>query len=113
CVRSVSTVSVHWHTAATDGTPFPTPRSSDLGTYYAAQVGDNCESVSRTEVTVTITKTPPPALTELEQVFCEIDAATVADLNDDGAAGTEIWSTATTGGRPLPPAEPHVDGTYY
>ncbi len=108
-----ATGTVIWYTAATGGTPLlPTAALVD-GTYYAAQVGDNCESVLRTEVTVTITKTPPPALTELEQVFCEIDAATVADLNDDGATGTVIWYTAATGGTALLPTAALVDGTYY
>src|SRR5690606_10014374 len=83
------------------------------GTYYAAQVGNNCESVLRTAVEVTITKTPPPALTELEQTFCEIDMPTVADLNTDGATGDVVWYTAATGGTALADDAALVAGTYY
>src|SRR3546814_13171341 len=81
--------------------------------YYAAQVGDNCESVNRTEVQVTITKTPAPTLTNLDQVFCEIDMPTVASLDTDGATGTVIWYTAATGGTPLAATDALVDGMYY
>src|SRR5690606_7276862 len=77
------------------------------------QVGDNCESVDRTEVTVTITETPAPVLTALEQTFCEIDAPTVADLNTDGATGTVVWYSAATGGTPLADDAALTAGTYY
>src|SRR5690606_39758742 len=70
-------------------------------TYYAAQIGDDCESVVRTEVMVVITETPAPSLTELTQVFCEIDSATVADLNTAGATGTVVWYASATGGTAL------------
>src|SRR5690606_32107083 len=83
------------------------------GTYYAAQMGDDCESVDRTEVTVTITMTPAPDLTELDQVFCEIDSATVADLNTAGATGTVVWYASATGGTALAPTAALVAGTYY
>src|SRR5690606_9106338 len=83
------------------------------GTYYAAQIGDDCESVARTEVTVVITETPAPSLTELTQTFCEIDSATVADLNTAGATGDVVWYTSATGGTALAPTAALVAGTYY
>src|SRR5690606_19730515 len=83
------------------------------GTYYAAQIGDDCESVDRTEVTVVITETPAPSLTELTQVFCEIDSATVADLNTAGATGDVVWYTSATGGTALADTDALVAGTYY
>src|SRR5690606_39373434 len=83
------------------GTPLAADAALTTGTYYAAQVGDNCESVDRTEVTVTITETPSPTLTSLEQVFCEIDMPTVADLHTHGATGDVVWYTEATGGTPL------------
>src|SRR5690606_34133927 len=86
-----ATGTVVWYSAATGGTPLAADAALTAGTYYAAQVGDDCESVGRTEVTVTITETPAPVLTQLEQVFCEIDMPTVADLNTDGATGTVVW----------------------
>src|SRR3546814_5084277 len=87
-----ATGTVIWYTAG--GTPLAATDALVDGMYYAAQVGDNCESVDRTEVAVTITKTPAPTLTNLDQIFCEIDMPTVADLNTDGATGAVIWYTA-------------------
>src|SRR5690606_11844533 len=86
----------------------PTRRSSDL-----AQIGDNRESVDRTEVEVTITETPAPTLTNRDQVFCEIDMPTVADLITDGATGDVVWYTTDTGGTPLAADSALVTGTYY
>src|SRR5690606_1651159 len=95
-----ATGEVVWYTAATGGTPLAADAALTAGTYYAAQMGDDCESVDRTEVEVTITETPAPTLTNLEQVFCEIDMPTVADLDTDGATGEVVWYTAATGGTP-------------
>src|SRR5690606_31265748 len=83
-----ATGTVVWYASATGGTALADTDALVAGTYYAAQIGDDCESVVRTEVTVVITETPAPSLTELTQVFCEIDSATVADLNTAGATGT-------------------------
>src|SRR5690606_39585321 len=108
-----ATGTVVWYTAATGGTPLADTDALTTGTYYAAQVGDNCESVDRTEVAVTITETPAPTLTQLEQVFCEIDAPTVADLDTDGAAGDVVWYAEATGGTPLAADAALTTGTYY
>src|SRR5690606_27630386 len=96
-----ATGDVVWYTAITGGTALADDAALTAGTYYAAQIGDNCESVDRTEVTVIITETPAPMLTNLEQTFCEIDMPTVADLNTDGATGDVVWYTAITGGTAL------------
>ncbi len=104
---------VIWYSAATGGTPLALDAALTTGVYYAAQVGDNCESVDRTEVAVTITETPAPALEELEQTFCEIDGGTVADLNTTGADGEVIWYSAAAGGTPLAADAALVAGTYY
>jgi len=108
-----ATGDVVWYTAATGGTALADDAALTTSTYYAAQIGDNCESVDRTEVTVTITETPAPNLTNLEQTFCEIDMATVADLNTDGATGDVVWYTAATGGTPLADTDALTAGTYY
>src|SRR5690606_18028847 len=108
-----ATGDVLWYSAATGGTPLADDAALTAGTYYAAQMGDDCESVERTGVEVTITETPAPSLTELTQTFCEIDMATVADLNTDGATGMVIWYTAATGGTPLAATDALADGTYY
>src|SRR5690606_20425952 len=104
---------VIWYSAATGGTPLADDATLTAGTYYAAQVGDNCESVDRTEVTVVITEIPAPVLTELEQTFCEIDIPTVADLNTDGATGPVVWYSAATGGTALADDAALTAGTYY
>src|SRR5690606_39315426 len=96
----------------TDAPPLHEALALVDGTYYAAQMGDGCESVDRTEVTVTITKTPAPALTQTEQTFCEIDMPTVADLNTDGATGELVWYNVATGGTPLAADAAVVDGNY-
>src|SRR5690606_39324241 len=72
-----------------------------------------CESVDRTEVTVVITETPAPSLTELTQVFCEIDSATVTDLNTAGATGHVVWYTSATGGTALADTAALMAGPYY
>src|SRR3546814_16298233 len=87
-----------WYTTATGGTALAADAALTAGTYYAAQIGEDCESVDRTAVEVTITETPAPTLPELDQVFCEIDMPTVADLNTGGATGTVIcYTTAISG----------------
>src|SRR5690606_654241 len=86
-----ATGDVVWYTSATGGTALAPTAALVAGTYYAAQIGDDCESVARTEVTVVITETPARSLTELTQLFCEIDSATVADLNTAGATGPVVW----------------------
>src|SRR3546814_19629357 len=101
-----------WYTAATGGTALAATYARVDGMYYAAQGGDNGESLLLTEVEVTITETPAPSLTELAQTFCEIDMATVADLNTDGATGTVIWYTTTTGGTALEAVAALTEWTY-
>src|SRR3546814_591021 len=81
--------------------------------YDAAQVGERCKGLFRNVGDVAITKTPAPTLTNLDQIFCEIDMPTVADLNTDGATGTVIWYTAATGGTPLAATDALIDDTYY
>jgi adhesin/invasin len=108
-----ATGTVVWYNAAVGGTPLAGTDALAAGTYYAAQIGNNCESVSRTEVTVVITVTPAPVLTQTTQTFCEIEAATVADLNTAGATGTVVWYNAATGGTALAATDALVAGTYY
>jgi gliding motility-associated-like protein/uncharacterized repeat protein (TIGR01451 family) len=108
-----ATGTVVWYNAATGGTALAATDALVAGTYYAAQIGNNCESVNRTEVTVVITVTPAPVLTQTTQTFCEIEAATVADLNTAGATGTVVWYNVATGGTPLAGTDALVAGTYY
>src|SRR5690606_41007179 len=108
-----ATGTVVWYTSATGGTALAPTAALVAGTDYAAQIGDDCERVAGTEVTVVITETPAPSLTELTQVFCEIDSATVADLNTAGATGDVVWYTSATGGTALADTDALVAGTDY
>src|SRR5690606_32649323 len=108
-----ATGTVVWYSAATGGTPLAADAALTAGTYYAAQVGDDCESVGRTAVTVTITETPAPTLDNAEPESCEIDMPTVADLTTDGATGTVVWYSAAAGGTPLAADAALTAGTYY
>ncbi|TJZ51713.1 gliding motility-associated C-terminal domain-containing protein, partial [Sphingobacterium olei] len=82
------------------------------GTYYAAQVVDGCESADRTEVTVTITKTPAPTIDDATPEFCLNENKTIADLQ---VVGVGIkWYTTATGGTALPETTVLEHGvTYY
>src|SRR5690606_40909816 len=93
-----ATGDVVWCTSATGATALADTDALVAGTYYAAQIGDDCESVVRTEVTVVITETPAPSLTELTQVFCEIDSATLSTSLFRSATGDVVWYASATGG---------------
>ncbi|WP_140939598.1 Ig-like domain-containing protein, partial [Sphingobacterium lumbrici] len=108
-----ATGTVLWYTSDAGGTALAPETALTNGSYYASQVVDGCESVERTEVTVTITATPAPELDELAQTFCEIDAATVADLDITGATGTVLWYTSDAGGTALAPETALTNGSYY
>src|SRR5690606_179635 len=104
---------------ATTTTPLgaiPTANSSVAGTttVYVSQINDltGCEGI-RVAVSITVKSVPAPVLDELSQTFCEIDAPTVADLDETGATGTVIWYTAATGGTALAATDVLADGTYY
>ena len=108
-----ATGTVVWYSGATGGTALAPTALLVNGSYYAAQIGDSCESVDRTEVTVTITATLAPSLTESAQTFCAIDSATVGDLNTAGATGTIVWYSSAMGGTALAPTALLVNGSYY
>src|SRR5690606_41581802 len=80
--------------------------------YYAAHVFNVLERVTRTASDVTITVLTTSLLNEEDQSFCEIDMATVADLNTDGGTGV-IWYGAATGGVLLDATELLATGLYY
>jgi len=107
-----ATGDVVWYTAATGGTPLAADAALSAGTYYAAQIGDNCESVDRTAVEVTITETPAPTIENATPEFCETDNMTLADLP---VVGTGIkWYASATSTEALPETTILEDGiTYY
>ncbi len=83
------------------------------GTYdftYDVDIIGTCDDVNVT-VSITINDTTAPTATAIQE-FCDIDAATVADL---AATGTTIqWYDDATGGAPLAGTTVLTDGeTYY
>src|SRR3546814_20053703 len=63
-----ATGTVIWYTTATGGTALAADAALTAGTYYAAQIGEDCERVERTAVEVNITETPAPKLTDRKSV---------------------------------------------
>ncbi|MDP3358621.1 MAG: hypothetical protein Q8S41_04660, partial [Lutibacter sp.] len=82
-------------------------------TYWATQTNatSGCESASRLAVSVVINTTPPPTTTNANQTFCEIENATIADLNASGAA--KRWYATETSTTVLNTADLLVNGTTY
>jgi hypothetical protein len=101
---------VKWYSAATGGTALANTAALTNGSvYYASQTVSGCESVTRTPVTVTITTTAAPVVSNANQPFC--GAGTVANLQ---ATGTEVkWYSAATGGTALANTAALTNGSVY
>ncbi|WP_306354297.1 gliding motility-associated C-terminal domain-containing protein, partial [Flavobacterium sp. '19STA2R22 D10 B1'] len=109
----VTGIQVQWYASATSTTALATTTALvDGATYYASQTANGCESASRLEVTVVITKTEAPTTTEATQTFCESDGATIVSLN---VTGTQVqWYASATSTTALATTTALVDGaTYY
>jgi gliding motility-associated-like protein len=79
-------------------------------TYTVSSTNGICPDDSA-NVTVIINTTPPPTTTQTNQVFCEIDNATVADL---AASGDNIqWYDTETSTIPLNSTDNLMDGEDY
>ena len=81
--------------------------------YYATQTNTttNCESLERTVINVTVTTTSAPTTTSITQTFCEINNATIADLD---VTGTDIkWYDTLTSTTALNVTEALIDGEDY
>ncbi|OIQ39370.1 MAG: hypothetical protein BM563_04320 [Bacteroidetes bacterium MedPE-SWsnd-G1] len=106
--------SVFWYADATSTIRLnPTDALVDGEDYYATQIDatTGCESATRLMVTVTIIVIPPPTTAEVNQSFCEIDNATVADLVATGSG--VLWYDTDTDTTPLDPTTAIVDGEDY
>ncbi|MDO9593944.1 MAG: gliding motility-associated C-terminal domain-containing protein, partial [Lutibacter sp.] len=111
---NASGTGIHWYATEPSTTAL---NSSALlvngSTYWATQTNatSGCESASRLAVTVVINTTPPPTTTQANQTFCEIENATIADLN---ASGTGIlWYATETSTTPLNSTNLLVNGASY
>lgn len=108
----VNPTNVAWYTGASGGTMIPagTPLVDGM-TYYGAQAGTNCESVSRVAIAVSFEMVPAPTSSEVIQTFCMADSATVADLvvNNPNVA----WYNQPTNGTLIPSGTLLTNGTSY
>lgn len=69
-----------------------------------------CESASRLTVIVAITQIPPPDISNITTVFCEIYGATVADLSADPNI---TWFDMIDGTSPVADTTPLANGQIY
>ena len=104
---SSNTGVVRWYSTKTGGTPFfqgneyNTPNLTTSKTYFVEAFDTNtgCTSLTRTEVTITVTQVPEPTTTQPEQSFCNVQNAT---LNDLIITGNSIkWYATNSGGTVL------------
>jgi hypothetical protein len=88
--------SVVWYTAATGGSPVSNPSLSTPGivTYYAAShnIAGNCESTTRTPVTLTINPLVPATITATETTICNNGETTLTA----STGNAYYWSTGET-----------------
>ncbi len=105
---------INWYDTENSTTPLNT---SDLllnGEDYWGALPDptsGCESAVRLVITTTILITPPPTITSVNQSFCEIENATVAELSASGSG--ILWYDAETSTTPLNTTDILIDGEDY
>ena len=79
---AVNESNIVWYDAPTNGNSYSsTDPLVDQTSYYAAQVGQYCESTVRTLVFVVIEDVPAPTTSATNQVFCTSITPTIADLD--------------------------------
>ena len=120
CIQSNATLAdivvdgtdIKWYDAATAGNQLPlTTVLTNETSYYAAQTLNNCESVTRLEIQVSLTETVAPTASATTQLFCTISNSTLANV---AVNGTDIkWYDASVNGNELPATTLLVNGTTY
>ncbi|NEW80582.1 MAG: gliding motility-associated C-terminal domain-containing protein, partial [Gelidibacter sp.] len=70
-----------------------------------------CENITKTVVTVSIISIPPPTTVASNQSFCEIEKATIADLNVTGSQ--VLWYATETSTTPLNTTTLLANGAYW
>ena len=101
---------IQWYLTPTGGTPLPpnTPLINGT-TYYASQTISGCVSAVRLPILVVNTSTTTAPTGVSPQTYC--NSAVVSNLV---VTGTAIqWYLTPTGGTPLPPNTPLINGTTY
>jgi hypothetical protein len=104
---------IKWYYTATSTAPLGDVVPLATGTYYATQTLAQCESTTRTPVTVTITTTPLVTV-DTTQEFCATTSPTVASLAATPATGGTVkWYDVATAGTELPATTALTSGSYY
>ncbi len=111
---SASGSNIQWYDAATGGNVLdPSSALSDGQLLYASQTENNCESLTRLEVSVEIDIIPDPILITTELEFCLAREATLADLEVDEQGFALEWYDSFSGGNMLPMDTLLEDGVSY
>lgn len=100
--------SIKWYNASTGGTALAATVALASGEYFATQTVDGCESIARTQVTVTINETAKPE-GNATQLFCGTGTVGDLDVTGDGI----IWYDAETEGNVLTADAALADGNIY
>ena len=106
---------IEWYDAETGGNLLAQSFFlQDGGIYWAQQTENGCVS-KRAPTEVTLVDPNAPTVTEATQTFCEIDKATVSDLEVqlDQASNSAIWYSTETSTVPLDSTEQLVNGVYW
>ncbi|SFT81042.1 gliding motility-associated C-terminal domain-containing protein [Lishizhenia tianjinensis] len=108
----VNETNVVWYDQAVGGTAYnATDTLMHNTTYYGATQATNCESATRTAVSVILNDTTAPTTSNTNQIFCVVDNPTIADIQVDQ---TNInWYDAPVGGNLLATTDALIDGSYY
>ena len=107
---------INWYDVATGGTTigsgvtFSTPNITSTTTYYVDATSNGCTTPTRTAVTLTVQKTAAP-VGNVNQTFCDIENATINDLQVTG--NTVLWYASSTDTTPLNTSDLLTNTTYY
>jgi len=104
--------SIQWYSTPTGGNALLNGVAlTDNTHYYASQTLNNCESISRLDVTATINTTPAVPTGTATQLFCSASMPSIADLI---VTGTSIqWYTDSIAGAFLPTNTTLIDSIHY
>lgn len=108
----VAGTSIQWYSAPSGGSQLLSGIAlTDNTHYYATQTLNNCESISRLDVTATINTTPAVPTGTATQLFCSASMPSIADLT---VTGTGIqWYTDSIAGTVLPTNTTLIDSIHY
>ncbi|MHB1148122.1 MAG: immunoglobulin domain-containing protein [Lutibacter sp.] len=103
-----------WYDTETSTTALNSTEALVDGEDYWGALPDptsGCLSAIRLKITANIAVIPPPTTSQANQIFCEIENATVADLSANGSG--ILWYDTETSATPLSTSESLIDGEDY